>query len=393
MSILNTGCLIRLLNKAFLSFGVGCFLTLNQLVLEAQETRITLPIVNGHYDVKPLESRLKLDREGNQVHDWRPLTPQSRVALFLLKTQGVMVDFRIEPDRIEIVLDASAKREVSRALAPPSLLNVENVVGRSRLAIYIHGLEGGESTFSALAAMLEREGWGPLKFVYPNDGPINFAADALKEELTQLRKKNSKARLIVVAHSFGGLVGWKAISETAGVNVSDFIALGVPFRGSKLAEYHSKLELLELFSQLFKGRFSALDVLSDGDGEAVEALLPMSDVRDTILKVALPSTTRLHIIAGDDAPIPAEDRKDVLDMLDQLTRKRSLSSSFESELRGLLSSREVIKGEGDGAVSLESATWPSVFESKRIFHRSHGGLLKVNGVDDDLLAWIKQLIR
>ena len=357
-------------------------------VASDQLITIDLPIVDQHYDASRLLARGRTGN-ANSAPRWYPWNLQARLGLMLLKRQGHLKDFEIYPDKLRLTFFSNALEPLARQLFSPRLLNLDQVNGQPRIAVYVHGLEGCPSTFDQLANALQGDGWFPLHMDYPNDGPVEPPADFLREQLVKINQAFPRSRLVVIAHSLGGLIAWKALSEAGVVGVSDFWALGVPFRGSNLASYQAELELIDVLLKALRGDYTALNVISDGDGEAVEALLPESALRGAILSVPLPESTNLHVVAGNRGPFGADERERLTGMLEQWIEKRKPADSLADDLRAIVASPEITAGEGDGAVTIESATAVQHWTSQREFDKSHIGLVQVDGPDDELLHWIR----
>ena len=83
-----------------------------------------------------------------------------------------------------------------------------------------------------------RVGTGAFKalvFDYPNDGPIAWSGDRLSDDLKALSAPNPGLRMVIVAHSMGGLVSRYCL-ETPGKQpscVTDLFTLGTPHHGRR----------------------------------------------------------------------------------------------------------------------------------------------------------------
>ena len=356
----------------------------------ADEITVELPIVEGQYDVSPFFREVRPGKRSQDEPTWFAYGPQVRLGLLLLKQQGMITSYETKNDRIQISFAANATASLTRLLSPPRLLNEEQLHNPARIAIYVHGLEGSATTFAELATALQDDGWFPLKLVYPNDGPIDEPAKFLRQKLLSIHRQLPNSRIIVIAHSLGGLVAWKVLSEAGDVGVTDLFSIGVPFQGSSLARFQQELELIDVFLLALKGKLDAFQILSDGDGEAVEILQPKSPQRARLLALPLPPTTKLHLVAGDGGPLDSNEQERIAEMLEQWISKRQPSPNLARDLRDLIRSPEIYQGRGDGAVTVASATGAPYSNSKRIFSHSHTGLLKTRSEQSEVLLWIKE---
>jgi pimeloyl-ACP methyl ester carboxylesterase len=281
------------------------------------------------------------------------------------------------------------------------LLGTEEIGDNLRVAILVHGLEGGELTYVDWVPALEEHGWHCLKMIYPNDGDVKKPADFLRAQLITLQAKHPRTKFVILAHSLGGLVSWSALANSRPdelSNVTDLITLGTPYLGSQLASLQLELELADVAVRLWKRDWTGLDTISDGQGQAVAVLTPKSPQRRAILGRKLPPLINLHIAAGNDGPIPQSDRGGLAKLAESLVDRMKSSDELRAKLHTVATADEIYQGLGDGAVTLESATWPQkqypqTVKSLRIFPRSHTGLLRVGNSQDELLNWVLERIR
>ena len=361
---------------------------------------IELPVKNNQYDATPLN--LALSKKVSKVDSraWFPLTTRTRLALTLLESEGTIASFRIDDDRLTIDFNRAKLADVQKALFPPRLLGDDNLNNKSKLVLFIHGLEGSESNFSELAPAFAERGWLPLQLVYPNDGDIHKPALFLRNELKRLHTKHPTAKIVVIAHSLGGLVAWDALADpktrAAGslgrsdeTGVTDFVTLGTPFGGSGLARFQSELELWEVANRILSREWLGLDITRDGEGEAIEILAPLSDARRDLLVRELPDSIQLHVAIGDSGPVAPDDQAKFASLIERLINKNSLDNDFAANLRYLATAPELVTGTGDGAVTVDSAKAIKEYASLRVFHRSHIGLLQLTGNEpNEVLNWM-----
>ena len=391
------------LKSRFSKGSVACLATLcllsfsdhSQAQDPAPKPTIThLNLTNGYYDASPLSGLL---REGSSDENLLfPFTNKTRLALSLLKVQGVIDDFEILDDSIRIQYDEKSHRDVVHGFFPPKLLGTEEIGDNLRVAILVHGLEGGELTYVDWVPALEEHGWHCLKMIYPNDGDVKKPADFLRAQLLTLQAKHPRTQFVILAHSLGGLVSWSALAHSRPdelSNVTDLITLGTPYLGSQLASLQLELELADVAVRLWKRDWTGLDTISDGQGQAVEVLTPESPQRSAILRRKLPALINLHVAAGNDGPIPQSDRAGLAKLAESLVDRMKSSEELRAKLQTVATADEIYQGLGDGAVTLESATWPQkqypqTVKSLRIFPRSHTDLLRIEESEDELLAWV-----
>lgn len=351
---------------------------------------VELTVEQGRYDVAPLQSVTEQEVDRNSDRIWYPFTSRTRLGLVLLEARGTIASYEILPNRVRIEFAPQSAEKLRETLFPPALLNLDEYAGEKAVVVMVHGLEGGPSTYCELAPAFANHEWFPLQLVYPNDAGVQRPAEYLLRELKKLHRQYPATRVAVIAHSLGGLVAWKALSdsEAGSAGVTDLVTLGTPFGGSSLAQFQEELELSDVGLRMLQLDWSGLDIAGDGSGEAVQILLPESSQRRALLKTPLAEGVRLHLIAGDGGPVGKGDRHKFRGLVERLIDKLEPQPAFAASLRQFAESRELLNGFGDGAVTVDSATDVPTYDSRRVFSRTHTGLLSVSTDDDEVFTWI-----
>jgi pimeloyl-ACP methyl ester carboxylesterase len=228
-----------------------------------------------------------------------------------------------------------------------------------------------------------------LVFDYPNGGPIAWAGDRLSDDLKALSEKNPGLRLVVVAHSMGGLV-CRYCLETPGKQpacVSDLFTLGTPHSGSPLAGMQP---VVELFRESFKKNLITWGTVQDGLGEAADDLRPGSEFLTTLnARPRPPEGVTYHCAAGAKSPVPRPALHAAQAAVARMTRGTS-----RDELMTLLTMPELESDSGDGAVAIEAALLPGV-EDRRTFELTHLQLVTLPGdrpEDCEVFQWITSVL-
>ena len=359
------------------------------------EQRIVLPISERQYDVRPLDGTLTGKNAGKSDRSiWYPLTSRTQLALRFLQAEGTITHFEITKDHLLLQFAESKRQEIKSALFPPRFSNLDQFHGQHKVAVLVHGLEGGPLTYRDLAPAFERHDWFPLKMVYPNDGGIEVPSDFLLSQLELLHTRYPKTRFVIVAHSLGGLIAWSALSQerASATGVTDLVTLGTPFGGSSMARFQSDLELADVAGQIISGDLSGLNTVADGQGEAIEVLRPDSQLRGELLQRSLNPGVKHHVVAGDKGMIEKNDQPQFKILVEQFVAKRRPAKEFAQELADLAIAPELVIGEGDTAVTVKSATAVTNPTSLKVVHRTHTELLKLNDPDDTVMAWLMDLL-
>ncbi len=235
-------------------------------------------------------------------------------------------------------------------------------------------------------------------------GPIDSVVAEL-EEIMKLAKELTKAGIILVGHSRGGLIGRKYLFQKKESFVKGLITISSPHQGSSIAKLACYLKPLAsfitpLFSSADKGTLSSSvkHVLDFLKSKALKELLPKSSFLKSLRDG--PLDWIYYISLGGTKPT-----------LMSLYRWRWNSVSEEKSLRWFLNPEElfsipeifqkvipdkfypdeIAEGKGDGLVSAESARIPWGNEHYT-FSLNHAQMLFDKNVRDLLVKSIEKII-
>lgn len=253
----------------------------------------------------------------------------------------------------------------------------------SRIVLVIGGLQNSVQSSERFAQALEHSLQAPDDtrmgiFDYPNDGSMREAGDVLRQILVAIHQHSPKTHISIVSHSMGGLVARYAIERLShehllidAIPVDQLIMICPPNQGSVLAKYADALELADVVTKLENGSESFVTLLGslidDGLGEACDELVPHSPFLRELNTLDRAQGVRYGIIAGTRGPISPVVRLASSVVLtkgrQQIEgRERAIVKESVERIEELLDSNELVKGLGDGAVSLESARLMGVSE-------------------------------
>jgi pimeloyl-ACP methyl ester carboxylesterase len=106
--------------------------------------------------------------------------------------------------------------------------------------LFVHGMGGSPREFAHLIANLDRSRFQPWVFYYPSGTYVERVAGHLLELVVELRIRHRFERVVVVAHSMGGLLSRAFIMqrEAAGGEtlVSPFVSISTPWGGHASAQ-------------------------------------------------------------------------------------------------------------------------------------------------------------
>jgi pimeloyl-ACP methyl ester carboxylesterase len=107
--------------------------------------------------------------------------------------------------------------------------------------LFVHGITGHPANFRTLVGRLDRSRYQPLLYFYPSGGHLDVVADHLTQTMMKLEARYGIRKVVVVAHSMGGLVarGFVLRHQAAAprVGIPLFITLSTPWDGHKGAAY------------------------------------------------------------------------------------------------------------------------------------------------------------
>lgn len=349
----------------------------------APNVKIEIPIVDGRYDTNAIVQAF--GGRSEPTPHLRELDGQDRLGLVALELVG-KIKFSLSDEMLKIELVKTPKWELMRQLAPPRLVGRDDAIGKDDVIVFVHGLEGGATTFASAQKELDRRGIAWMRFEYPNDGPPDEIGKLLAQQLDDFTSDSPNTRLHLVAHSLGGLVSLAAINHDdlpAGA-IANVFTLGTPFGGSTLASFHDELELFDVLFRLATVTRGALNTVADGQGEAARALRPGSDFLLELLRQPRPEGIPFHIAAGTKSFLTDQRRQQLSKSLPQELQRLRIDPNYAERIEKLLQADELDDGAGDGAVSIASATMLPNPQTQIEFPLTHLGLVS----DLEPLRWV-----
>lgn len=324
-----------------------------------------------------------------------------KAALLLFRESGI-IDVSLTDDSLILNIPDSEDDEVRRAnrrrlerLLGISLSQWPEGMGlhlpanfdpEARTVLLVHGLESGLDELESLRRACRNSSIQPLRFNYPNDGPLAWSGDRLSQELSQLSGKHPELKVVIVAHSMGGLVVRQAL-EAPGNDpgcVTDVFFLGAPHGGSALAG--AGHEWLEMYYQPLPG----VGRLADGLGEAAVDLQPGSRFLTRLASYEPNREVRYFSAIGTKSFISETERQAVDRQVQQILEGRNAPLEQRLRWQRLFSLPEIQNGKGDGVVSIASARLDRA-TAEKLFACNHLDLLHLPGErpeDHEVFSWI-----
>jgi pimeloyl-ACP methyl ester carboxylesterase len=99
--------------------------------------------------------------------------------------------------------------------------------------LFVHGAMGSPRGWRFLSRHMDSSRFQPWFYYYPSGAPLQCAADLLHRKLVALRDRHRFDRMVIVAHSMGGLVVRSALVHHHGdlSFVRAFISIATPWDG------------------------------------------------------------------------------------------------------------------------------------------------------------------
>jgi pimeloyl-ACP methyl ester carboxylesterase len=119
---------------------------------------------------------------------------------------------------------------------------LEKINSNKTMVIFVHGVAGTPRDFKYLVDGLDRTRYQPLFYFYPSGMPLQKLGSLLSDIMMVLAedKQFHIKRVIVVAHSMGGLVGLCALNELclngAPAYLKGYISFNTPYGGVESAK-------------------------------------------------------------------------------------------------------------------------------------------------------------
>src|SRR5207244_7410145 len=118
------------------------------------------------------------------------------------------------PSRAGAGTDASRSRSSEAGTAERSI--VEECDASRTPILFVHGIGGYPTEFKYLVGKLDRRRFQPWFAYYPSGLDLDRVADGFARWMQVLQVRCGFRRLVVVAHSMGGLVARAFIERVAG---------------------------------------------------------------------------------------------------------------------------------------------------------------------------------
>ncbi len=229
-----------------------------------------------------------------------------------------------------------------------------------RVVVFVHGYNSRPEALRYLIELMRRQGHAVAVFRYPNDEPLEESARRFASALAEFRQKHPQPSLILLTHSMGGLVARRVIEDPglAPGDVTRLIMIAPPNHGSALARGSRGMDVAEYVLSAARRQESGpiAGAFLDGLAEAGLDLRPDSEFLRALNARPRNPHVKYTIFAGSGAPL----RSQALDVAQHWLNRAANESPYARITFEELDVRvddleELVRGKGDGAVSLASA--------------------------------------
>lgn len=121
--------------------------------------------------------------------------------------------------------------------------------------LFVHGMNGTPKDFEYIISKLNKEKYQPFLYYYPSGINLNFTVDRLRYTIEKIRRIYNFNKIIIVAHSMGGLVSRAFINRYSKIKIEKFITIATPWNGQKFAELGKDIapKILPVFGNMIPG--------------------------------------------------------------------------------------------------------------------------------------------
>ncbi len=130
------------------------------------------------------------------------------------------------------------------------LFGLDDLDENKTMVLFVHGIGGTPQDWKYMVEGMDRNQFQPVFFFYPSGLPLDKLGGLLAEEIRNMENapRYRLHRLVIVAHSMGGLVAWAAIDnlcrQSAPPYLKMFISFSAPYGGVAEARMSADLPAL-----------------------------------------------------------------------------------------------------------------------------------------------------
>ncbi len=155
--------------------------------------------------------------------------------------------------------------------------------------LFVHGVNGSPHNFEYLINRIDRKSFQPWVYYYPSGARLDVIASHLEQTVMKLERRLGLEKLVVIAHSMGGLVSrafvLKHHTSQGRANIPVLITIATPWGGHDAARMgvdHAPAVVRSWYDMVPGSAFLSSLFYADADGQRVRTKLP-ADVSHALL--------------------------------------------------------------------------------------------------------------
>ena len=225
------------------------------------------PRIDGPIDVAAMQTRT--------VHE------QMRTSIGLVTAVGDVVSLSDPRFSLENARNGMWRPFDFLFEAKPGIYLLEPYDADKTPVLFVHGVQGTPRNFEFLIDNLDRDAFQPMVYYYPSGVSFSALAAHLDQTLSQLRRRHGFGKIVVVAHSAGGLVSRAFLfshRESVGAgSIPILLTIATPWDGHEAAGrgVERAPAVVDSWRDLAPGSQFLTELFSTGSGDkAAERDLP-----------------------------------------------------------------------------------------------------------------------
>ena len=131
--------------------------------------------------------------------------------------------------------------------------------------LFVHGMSGTPKDFSHIIENIDKNKYQIIMYYYASGANLYYSVDGLTNSIKKIKEKFKIKKLVVIAHSMGGLVSRGFINNiNSTLRIEKYITLSTPWNGQKFAAYGGEFasRLVPSFGNMIPGSVFQTNILN-----------------------------------------------------------------------------------------------------------------------------------
>lgn len=104
--------------------------------------------------------------------------------------------------------------------------------------LFIHGMNGTPLDFETIISKIDRKKYQPWIYYYATGVNLNYSVHLLETIMDEMKEKYQLKKLVIIAHSMGGLVSREFINTyKSKIDIPTYITISTPWNGKRIIEF------------------------------------------------------------------------------------------------------------------------------------------------------------